>query len=125
MRKQMLSFVVCLVFIVCVFPMTVKAAPVAKLRSEKILQETNGKAVSVHVCEGCHGAEGNEKGEYRDGPYCNHADPWLPTTQHSSMRYIRTSYFWNEIENEYMILDFFQCVFCGFECPFDHTDWYE
>lgn len=123
MRKSVMS-IVCMALLLFMFPMVAKATPETKAESEIEICKAKEEVTGEHICCGCHEEEGKE-GELRDGPYCNHADPWLPTTQHSSMRYIRTTYVWNINNNDYDRRDYFQCVFCGYECFYVHNGWFD
>lgn len=120
-RKNFILSVICMVFAICMFPMVAKAAPDLKNQSVQDLLRAKGMIRDIHSCEMCQVCNENEAGELRDGPYCNHADPWRPDTIHSSMRFIRTVYVWNEIESKYIRMDYFQCIFCGYEEGFNHS----
>lgn len=55
-------------------------------------------------------------------PVCEHKDPYYGLYPHSTMRYIRTVMWYNEIESRTDKRDWYQCVLCGYECFWVHNE---
>ena len=57
-------------------------------------------------------------------PVCEHGDPTSWLHPHSSMRYVRTVEYYNDMEHHYETRDWYQCIFCGYETFFVHGIYY-
>lgn len=48
-------------------------------------------------------------------PVCEHGDPTSWQHPHSSMRYVRTTQYHDYINSSVYFIDWYQCIFCGYE----------
>lgn len=115
-RKVVALAVICQVLAFCFFSASVQAASDYEMKRSVHMPKSNVKTEDVITCdEQC--LECEEICSHRDGLYCGHFDPTLPSPDGtpSSMRYIRTVNHYNYIELRYDIREYYQCVFCGYE----------
>ena len=112
-KKILLTLVSSFILSLCLSPIETLAATISDSGSEMVLTVTTSDSVP-----------GNTMTEYPSMmvsasaiPVCDHGDPAV--TLHSSMqKFLRTSIYWDPINNIYKEWAWYQCVLCGFEEKF-------